>query len=118
MGFKLKKLVKQLTRSQDKVFGSDAAGLAGLGDAGAKFRLDEEQKKQAQNAAKAQEQAQAALANQQADNLRRNLATDLTTDNVANVEAGGTAYALDDMSGKRKQRGGVKSLSSSLGIRV
>lgn len=63
------------------------------------------------------EAAQKAIADAQAaaTNLNKNFKTDLSTENVANITAGGTASAVPDVGATRKRRpsGG---LSSSLGI--
>ena len=52
---------------------------------------------------------------QQQQNAAANANVDLSLDNVANVDTGGTAQTLSDV-GKKKRR--QQSLSSSLGINV
>ncbi len=113
MGFSFKKLVKQFDSSAKKI----APGFA-QADLGAAARRDEEKKKSTQNAAMMREREAAAIMNQQAENLRRNLGIDLQTNNVANIEAGGSAMLLDEeATGKKRRGGGGAMLSSTLGIR-
>lgn len=51
----------------------------------------------------------------QAQTFAQNMSVDLGTDNVANVDLGGTADALST-GNRRKKRPGASSASSSLGI--
>ncbi len=64
------------------------------------------------------ERAQRAIAEAQAaaNNLQKNFQTDLKTENMTQVVAGGGAEATPESSPKRRRRGG--GLSSQLGIDV
>jgi hypothetical protein len=65
------------------------------------------------------EMAQKAVADAQerANNLQKNFAADLKTENLTNVDVGGSAEALDIMGdGKRRRRSNTGGLSSQLGI--
>lgn len=65
-------------------------------------------------------QANAAVAEAQAaaNNLQKNFATDLNTENVASVVAGGTAEATGTASSGQRRRPKGQGLSSQLGINV
>lgn len=65
------------------------------------------------------EEAQRAIAEAQAaaNNMSQNFRTDLSTENLTNVVAGGTADAIDVDGSGRKRRVGA-GLSSALGIDI
>ena len=65
------------------------------------------------------ERAQRAIAEAQeaANNLQKNFQTDLKTENMTQVVAGGGAEAIPESSTKRRRKGGG-GLSSQLGIDV
>lgn len=73
---------------------------------------------------KAAEAAQAAAAKAAADaqlaanNLQANLAKDLSTENVSQVIAGGTADAVDVQSSLLKKKRPQGALSSQLGVSI
>lgn len=71
----------------------------------------------AESARRAEEQSQAAIA--QAALFQKNLSTDLKNQDVATVEAGGSAMAGDGTDPLlKKKRGGTTLLSSSLGVQA
>lgn len=65
-------------------------------------------------------QANAAVAEAQAaaNNLQKNFATDLNTENVASVVAGGSAEGASTASSGQRRRPKGQGLSSQLGINV
>jgi hypothetical protein len=111
MGFKLKKAFKKLSAGLDKITGTDQI----LGDMSFAGHAKQKQEQQAVQAMEIQRQL---MAQQQAANLQRNLQEDLSLDNVANVEAGGSAFAAGDTDilGKKRRAGGAATISSKLGI--
>lgn len=68
------------------------------------------------NSAQLRAEESARIARLESENLRKNMAQDLTTSNVATVVAGGEAQGTDDLLRKRKRT--QPGLASQLGINV
>lgn len=70
----------------------------------------------AESARRAEEQSQAAIA--QAALFQKNLSTDLKNQDVATIEAGGSAMAGDETDPVLKKKRGSSMLASALGVQA
>jgi len=100
------------------VTGQGDRNIFDMGATEAARQADEARKAQEAAAAEQARIAQQTLAQQQQlQEINKNYATDLSTDNRARVEAGGSAAALDAATNDLKKKQGV-GLASTLGINV
>lgn len=116
MGKKVKKLVKNTVKvaTLGAVDGKDGGWLGGTNGVLNLATLGMAGGQGAKVESGGSESALAQMLLQQ-QNAATNANVDLSLDNVANVDTGGTAQALGDMSKKKRKQ---QSLSSSLGINV